>query len=86
MYERYFGAGWMKVFVEKMCEFYSRLGMNKYTVIRHSNIYGPHDKFDLDKSHVFGATLNKVINAKDDKVTVWGRGLEEETYCILMIL
>ena len=50
--------------------------MNKYTVIRHSNIYGPHDKFDLDKSHVFGATLNKVINAKDDKVTVWGRGLE----------
>ena len=29
--------------IEKMCEFYSRLGRTKYTVLRHSNIYGPHN-------------------------------------------
>ena len=57
MYPNYFGGGWMKVFVEKLGEFYSRLNRNKYTLIRHSNIYGPHDKFDLEKSHVFGASI-----------------------------
>jgi len=73
----YFGAGWNKVYLEKMCEFYSRMGRNKYTVLRHSNIYGPYDKYDLEKSHVFGATVAKVMNAKEGKVTVWGSGEEE---------
>lgn len=78
MHMNYFGAGWMKVFVEKMCEFYSRLNRNKYTVLRHSNIYGPHDKFDLEKSHVFGATVTKVMAAKEGgKIRVWGTGDEE---------
>ena len=40
MYPNYFGAGWMKVFVEKMSEFYSRLNRNKYTLIRHSTFMG----------------------------------------------
>lgn len=74
----YFGVGWTKIYIEKMCEFYSRLGTTKYIVARHSNIYGPYDKFDLQKSHVFGATMTKVMTAKDgDKITVWGSGEEE---------
>jgi nucleoside-diphosphate-sugar epimerase len=77
MHPRYFGAGWTKVYLEKMCEFYSRLGTTKYTAIRHSNIYGPYDKFDLERSHVFGATVTKVMTAKDGKITVWGTGEEE---------
>ncbi|MBI5003364.1 NAD(P)-dependent oxidoreductase [Candidatus Woesearchaeota archaeon] len=76
IYDKYFGVGWTKVYIEKMCEFYARLGTTKYTVIRHSNIYGPHDKFDLEKSHVFGATVTKVLTAKDNKITVWGGGEE----------
>lgn len=76
IYDKYFGVGWTKVYIEKMCEFYARLGTTKYTVIRHSNIYGPHDKFDLEKSHVFGATVTKVLTAKDNKITVWGSGEE----------
>lgn len=75
IFPRYFGVGWTKVYVEKMCEFFSRLGRTKHTVIRHSNIYGPHDKFDLERSHVFGATVTKVMQAKD-KITVWGTGEE----------
>jgi GDP-L-fucose synthase len=72
----YFGIGWTKSYIEKMCEFYSRLG-TKYTAIRHSNIYGPYDKYDLEKSHVFGATMTKVLKANDGKITVWGSGEEE---------
>ncbi len=74
MAPNYFAAGWTKVYIEKMCEFYARLGVTKHTVIRHSNIYGPHDKFDLERSHVFGATVTKVMAATDGKVTVWGSG------------
>lgn len=78
MYPSYFGGAWNKVYFEKMCEFYARLGRNKYTVLRHSNIYGPYDKYDLDKSHVFGATVTKVMNTKDGgKITMWGSGEEE---------
>jgi len=76
MHPRYFGAGWTKVYIEKMCEFYSRLGTTKYTAIRHSNIYGPYDKFDLERSHVFGATVTKAMTAKDNRITIWGKGEE----------
>ncbi|HEV8014404.1 MAG TPA: NAD(P)-dependent oxidoreductase [Stellaceae bacterium] len=76
LYPQYFGVGWTKVYLEKMCEFYSRLGATKFTAIRHSNIYGPHDKFDLERSHVFGATVTKVMTAKDGKIVVWGSGEE----------
>jgi len=77
MHPKYFGAGWTKVFMEKQCEFYSRLGHSKFTVIRHSNIYGPYDKFDLERSHVFGATMTKVMTCKNGKIVVWGPGTEE---------
>lgn len=73
----YFGAGNTKVYLEKMCEFYSRLGRTKHTVLRHSNLYGPYDKFDLEKSHVFGATITKVMTSSDGKVKVWGTGEEK---------
>ncbi|MEK7517254.1 MAG: NAD-dependent epimerase/dehydratase family protein [Patescibacteria group bacterium] len=75
--DKYFGVGWTKVYIEKMCEFYSRIGNTKYTAIRHSNIYGPYDKYDLERSHFFGATITKVLTTKDDKISVWGDGSEE---------
>ena len=73
-YKSYFGVANTKVYIEKMCKFYSDLGM-KTTVIRHTNVYGPNDKFDLEKSHVLGATLRKVKTANDgDILDVWGSG------------
>ena len=78
IFPSYFGVGWTKIYIEKMCEFYSRISNTKYTVMRHSNVYGPHDKFDLEKSHVFGATITKVMQANDgDKIIIWGSGEEE---------
>jgi GDP-L-fucose synthase len=75
IYERYFGVGNTKVYVEKMCEFYASISNTKFTAIRHSNIYGPHDKFDFDRSHVCGATISKVMRSTD-KISVWGKGEE----------
>lgn len=77
IHSSYFGVGWTKVYIEKMCQFYSRLGRTKFTVIRHSNVYGPYDKYDLEHSHVFGATMTKIMTSKDGKIVVWGPGTEE---------
>jgi len=79
IYDKYFGVGWTKVYIEKLIEFYSKLmPETKFTIIRHSNVYGPHDKFDLQKSHMFGATMNKVFSAEEGGVVnVWGDGTEE---------
>jgi GDP-L-fucose synthase len=77
MIDKYFGVGWTKVYIEKMCEFYARLGPAKYIALRHSNIYGPHDKFDLERSHVFGASVAKIMTAQGGRVEVWGDGSDE---------
>lgn len=74
IHKNYFGVGNTKVYIEKMCKFYSDLGL-KTTAIRHSNVYGPNDKFDLEKSHVLGATIRKVVGANDGEcINVWGSG------------
>jgi GDP-L-fucose synthase len=75
---KYFGGAWNKIYFEKMCEFFSTQGSTRYTAIRHSNIFGPHDKFDLEKSHVFGATVTKVMQASNPgEIVAWGEGKEE---------
>lgn len=77
----YFGAGWTKVYIEKMCEFYSKIGQTKYAAIRHSNVYGPFDKYDSARSHVFGATVAKVMEASEGgKIAVWGDGSEKRDF------
>jgi len=81
MLPSYFGIGNTKVYIEKMCEFFSRLGKTRHTVLRQANVYGPHDKFDLEKSHVFGATMTKVMNTPDGgTIQVWGDGKEARDF------
>lgn len=41
------------------------------------NLYGPHDNFDLESSHVIPALIRKCIEARDaglDRVVLWGDG------------
>ena len=82
MHPRYFGGGWNKVYLEKMCEFFYRIGQTKFTAIRHSNVYGPYDKFDTQRAHVLGASITKVMSS-EESITVWGTG--EETRDFLYI-
>jgi nucleoside-diphosphate-sugar epimerase len=39
-------------------------------------MYGPYDKYDLERSHMFGATITKVMTSQNGKVNVWGTGEE----------
>ncbi|PIR69959.1 MAG: hypothetical protein COU47_00815 [Candidatus Niyogibacteria bacterium CG10_big_fil_rev_8_21_14_0_10_46_36] len=77
IHDVYFGGAWMKIFGEKLCEFYSRMGNTRFTVIRHSNIYGPHDTYDISRAHMFAATITKVMQAPEGgEIIVWGDGSE----------
>jgi len=79
----YFGGGGMKVYLENAAKFYSKLKDNKtkFTVIRQSNLYGPNDKFQLEKSHVFAATVTKVMQAAEGgEIVVWGDGSEKKDF------
>ena len=79
----YFGVASMKVFSENLCEFYAKLGKTKYTAIRHSNIFGPYDKFDLDKCHLVPAMIRKVL--EQDAIQVIGAKDNEARRDILYI-
>ncbi len=77
--KKYYGVGHTKLYIEKLCNFYSSLGKTKYSVVRHSNIYGPHDKYDFKKSHFFGASISKVMQ-NDEVIKIWGRGSEKRDF------
>lgn len=86
LHPRYFGIAWTKVYIEKLCEHYSRHDTTKkYTVIRHSNVYGPGDKFNPQKSHVLAATVNKVLSASS-KIKIWEMEKSAETSFLSRIL
>ncbi len=61
----------------KMCQAYKRqYGVNFISAIP-TNIYGPHDNFSLNGSHVIPALINRFHEAKinkDSSVTIWGTG------------
>ena len=74
----YLGGAMMKVALETLTKFYANLKKTRFTVIRHSNMYGPHDKYDLEKSHMFGANVTKVMSAPEGgSIIVWGGGKEK---------
>lgn len=76
LHPKYFGVANTKLYLEKMCEFYSSISNTKFTAVRHSNVFGPHDKFDLEKSHFFGANVSKVMTSID-QIILWGSGEEQ---------
>ncbi len=57
----------------KMCQAYrQQYGFNAISVMP-TNLYGPNDNYDLEKSHVLPAMIRKFHEA-EDKVTLWGDG------------
>jgi len=61
----------------KLCQAYAQqYGMN-FICAMPTNVYGPGDNFDLEKSHVLAALIRKVHEAKlrnQREVTIWGTG------------
>jgi len=83
--DKYFGVGWTKVYVEKLCKFYSRIGKTKFSIIRHSNVYGPWDRNQLHNSHVCGSTITKVLS-NSSEIEIWGSGEEERDLIYILDL
>jgi len=50
---------------------------HKWISLMPTNLYGPNDNFDLEKSHVFPALIRKFVEGKRNNaasVTLWGSG------------
>ena len=60
-----------------MCEAYNRQYGTDYLAVMPTNLYGPGDNYDREKSHVLPAMIRKFSEAKgvnDPTVTLWGSG------------
>ncbi len=61
----------------KMCESYRRQYGCDFISVMPTNLYGPNDNYDLQKSHVMPAMIRKFHEAKlagNTSVTLWGTG------------
>jgi GDP-L-fucose synthase len=61
----------------KLCQAYSREYGANFISAMPTNLYGPHDNFDLETSHVLAALIRKAHEAKvrnDQELVVWGTG------------
>ena len=61
----------------EMCWSYNRQYGTQFLAAMPTNLYGPGDNFDLQKSHVLPALIRKAAEAKasgDKKFVVWGTG------------
>ncbi|CAN5591783.1 GDP-L-fucose synthase [soil metagenome] len=61
----------------KLCQAYASEYGENYISAMPTNLYGPHDKFDLASSHVLPALLRKAHEAKArgaSEIVVWGTG------------
>jgi len=61
----------------KMCDAYRHQYGCNFISVMPTNLYGPNDNYDLQKSHVLPALIRKFHEAKmnnESEVTVWGTG------------
>ncbi|MBZ0093217.1 MAG: GDP-L-fucose synthase [Sulfuricellaceae bacterium] len=61
----------------EMCWAYNRQYGTRYLAVMPTNLYGPGDNYDLEKSHVMPALIRKMHEAKVNSrptVTAWGTG------------
>ncbi len=61
----------------KLCESYNRQYGRDYRSVMPTNLYGPHDNFHPDNSHVVPALIRRFHEAVEqslDEVVIWGSG------------
>src|SRR3984893_13394723 len=66
-----------KITAIKLCQAYAREYGANFISVMPTNLYGPGDNFDLEKSHVLPALIRKVHEAKmreEKEVVIWGTG------------
>lgn len=61
----------------KMCQSYNRQYGTNFIACMPTNLYGPHDNFDINNSHVIPALMRKIYTAHmmgQPTVVLWGTG------------
>ncbi len=61
----------------KLCEAYQREFGARFICAMPTNLYGPHDNYDLQSSHVLPALIRKFHEGREsgqESVTIWGTG------------
>ena len=77
------GYGWEKLFSERMCRHFMEDYGIEVRVARYHNIYGPYGTYDGGREKAPAALCRKVIKAKNDKdnkIEVWGDGLQTRSF------
>ena len=62
----------------ELCDAYRRQYGCNFLSAMPTNLYGPNDNYDLEKSHVLPALIRKCITAKEanaSEVSIWGTGM-----------
>ncbi|MCP4649285.1 MAG: GDP-L-fucose synthase [PVC group bacterium] len=71
------GYALAKIVGLKLCEYYNQQFETNFIALMPPNLYGPHDNFDLESSHVVAALIRKFLEAKQGNlpfVEIWGSG------------
>ena len=66
-----------KITAIKLCRYYNEQYGTNFISVMPTNVYGTHDNFDLETSHVLPALIRKFHEAKISKqgsVVLWGTG------------
>jgi GDP-L-fucose synthase len=66
-----------KIAAIKLCRYYNEQYGTNFLSVMPTNLYGPHDNFDLETSHVLPALIRKFHEAKVSgrkSVVLWGTG------------
>ncbi len=72
------GYALSKIFGLKLCKLISDTKGYNYISIIPCNLFGPYDKFDINRAHLLPSIIKKSLDAKKNKkknILMWGNGL-----------
>lgn len=75
----YFGYGWMRRYIERLAEFAAAKTGIGIALVRPTAIYGRHDDFSPQSSHVIPALIRKAVE-RVSPFEVWGTGRETRDF------
>ncbi|XP_070543591.1 GDP-L-fucose synthase-like isoform X2 [Ptychodera flava] len=75
-HESEYGFAFSKLMIDVMNNCYHRQHNCNFTSVILSNVFGPHDNFNLEDGHVIPGLINKAYHSKRDNLpfVIWGTG------------
>ena len=75
------GYGWEKLYMEKMCQYYTHDYGLETRVARFHNVYGPLGTYDGGKEKAPAAVCRKISIADEgDEIEIWGDGKQTRSF------